>query len=674
LDAFVEGLALVFQWPAIGCLFLGVVFGIFLGVIPGLGVIIGLSILLPFTFGMDPVSAFALMLGMYAVTSTSDTISSVMLGVPGTSASQATILDGFPLAKQGHAARALGAAFTVSAFGGVVGAFTLALSLPLIKPIIQSFSSPEIFMLGVLGLTMVSSVSGGSILKGLAAATLGLLMATVGYSDSGAVPRYYFGVDFLIDGLPVISVVLGLFALPELMELAIRNTSISRVDTQETEGGGIFDGIKDAVKHRWLALRCALIGTYVGMLPGLGAAIVDWLAYGHAVQTAKDKSRFGQGDIRGVIAPETANNATRGGSLVPTLAFGVPGSLGAAILLSGLLIVGLKPGPEMLTTELATTYSMVWSIAIANVLATILLIFCVRQVAKVAFIPGHMIVPAIIMFVFMGAWLSGGDIGDWITCLAMGVVGFFMKRGGWPRPPLVLALVLGTIMENAFLLTTRVYGNYDWLQRPIVLCILAVIVISLFFVVRGIIRHKRVGETPAQGEGATRNPVFSLPFAVVLCGVFVGAVILAGDWSYSVRLFPVLLGWSGALFVLCVIYHDSRALRAEVASSGSWTHAVRDAGRKALFIEVCQFFGYLLAMLLLMPVVGQKIVLPLFMMVYLIRWGNFSWRLSVIYALAAWLFMVVFYGHVMHLFWYPSWLGDLLSGSLPAWLPAWLFF
>ena len=251
-----QGLLLVLQWPTIGFLFLGVLLGIFLGIIPGLGVIIGLVILLPFTFGMEPVAAFALLLGMYAVTSTSDTISSVMIGVPGTSASQATILDGYPLAQQGHAARALGAAFTVSAFGGVFGALVLALSLPLIRPIIQSFSSPEIFMLGLLGLTMVGSLSGSSIFKGMAVAALGLLLATIGYSDSGAVPRYYFNVDYLIDGLPMIPVVLGLFALPELLELAIRNRSISKVQTAEIEGGGIMDGVKDSVRHWWLATRC----------------------------------------------------------------------------------------------------------------------------------------------------------------------------------------------------------------------------------------------------------------------------------------------------------------------------------------------------------------------------------------------------------------------------------
>ena len=383
-DAFITGLFLVFEWPAIGFLMLGVFMGIWLGAVPGLGGIIGLVLLLPFTFGMEPVPAFALLLGMFAVTSTGDTIASVMLGVPGTAASQATILDGYPLAQQGKAARAFGAAFTVSAFGGVFGALILAASLPLILPIILSFGNPELFMLGVLGLAMVGSLSGGSVLKGLAVACCGILMSTIGYAEAIPIPRYYFGTDYLIDNLPLIPVVLGLFGIPEVMELAIRDTSISRIPKNQTDDGGMVEGIKDAFRHWWLAIRCAVIGTYIGMLPGIGASIVDWVAYGHAVQSAKDKSKFGQGDIRGVIAPEAANNATRGGALIPTVAFGIPGSLPTAILMGALLIQGLKPGPEMLTTELHITFSMVWAIVIANIAAAGLLMVWSQQVAKIA--------------------------------------------------------------------------------------------------------------------------------------------------------------------------------------------------------------------------------------------------------------------------------------------------
>ncbi|MAF47686.1 MAG: hypothetical protein CMM10_05450 [Rhodospirillaceae bacterium] len=674
IEAFFEGLLLTFQWPAIGFLMLGVLIGIWLGAVPGLGGIIGLVLLLPFTFNMEPVPAFALLLGMYAVTTTSDTIASVMLGIPGTAASQATILDGYPLAQKGHAARAFGAAFTVSAFGGVFGALILAVSLPLILPIILAFNSPELFMLGVLGLAMVGSLSGGSVVKGLTVAVFGLLLSTVGYAETIAIPRFYFGADYLIDNLPLIPVVLGLFALPELMELAIRNVSISRVPKDQTEGGGMVEGIKDAFRHWWLALRCAVIGTYVGMLPGLGAAIVDWVAYGHAVQSAKDKSQFGQGDIRGVIAPEAANNATKGGSLVPTVAFGIPGSLGAAILLGALLIQGLKPGPDMLTSELHVTFSMVWAIVVANIVVAGLLMIWSKQVAKVAFLPGHLIVPGVVLFIFMGAWLGGASIGDWISCITMGIVGFIMKRGGWPRPPLILALILGSIMENAFQISMRAHDGAGWLGRPIVLIIAALILLTVILAARGIFRSKKSGDTPQAGEGAERNPVISTPFTVIIIALFAWALFDSQQWPDSVRLFPETIAVPGLIFSAVVLFYDGRALAAVLRTAGGVGAALAEASEKAVFPRAAMYFGYLIAMFFIMLVIGQKLAIPLFIGAYLMRWGGYNWRVAGGYALGGWVLLVGFYDRIMHLFWHPSWLASWLPELLPEWLPEWLFF
>ena len=622
--------------------------------------------LLPFTYGMEPVHAFALLLGMFAVTSTSDTIASVMLGIPGTAASQATILDGHPLARQGQASRAFGAAFTVSAFGGVFGAAILAISLPVILPVIFAFGSPELFMLGLLGLTMVGVLSGGSMLKGLTVALLGILLSTVGYADSDPIPRYYFGTDYLIDRLPLIPVVLGLFAIPELAELAIRNVSIARAP--RTEAGGLAAGVRDAFRHWWLATRCAAIGTYIGMLPGLGAAIVDWIAYGHAVQSARDKSRFGHGDIRGVIAPEAANNATRGGSLIPTVVFGIPGSLGTAILLSVLLIVGLKPGPDMLTTELHVTFSMVWTLVIANVAAAALLMMWSRHVAKVAFLPGHLVVPGVILFVFMGAWLAGVSPGDWISCLVMGAVGLAMKRGGWPRPPLILALVLGGIMERRFQISMIAHDGLGWLQRPIVLVVLALVALSILYAVRqSVVRPQG---TPGGGEGGERNPVLSLPFAVVLFAVFAWAALEALEWPEDVRRFPLTAAIPGAAMTLWIILLDGRAARRAVSAAGSLVAAFREAAQQAFLARALGFLGYLLAMLVIMPVIGQKLVLPLFVFVYLIRWGRYGWRAAAGYAFVGWLALVGFYDRIIQLQWYPSWLHYQLPD--PSWLPRWL--
>lgn len=657
-EPFFQGLWLVLQWPAFGFMLLGIVLGIWLGAVPGLGGILGLVILLPFTFGMEPVPAFALLLGMFAVTTTADTIASVLLGIPGTAASQATILDGYPLAQKGEARRAFGAAYAVSAFGGVFGALVLAASLPIVLPVILAFGSPELFMLAVLGLSMIGSLSGGSILKGLTVALAGLLLSTVGYAETVAIPRFYFGSDYLLDGVPLIPVVLGLFAIPELIELATRDVSISRVNKEMTKDVTIWTGVKDAWTHRWLALRCSIMGTYVGMLPGLGAAVVDWFAYGHAVQSAKDKTKFGTGDIRGVIAPEAANNATKGGSLIPTVAFGIPGSLSTAILLGALLIVGLKPGPDMLTSELHVTFSMVWTIVLANIIAAGLLMVLTNQIAKLAFIRGHLIVPGVVMFVLMGAWLGGSSIGDWITCLVIGFIGFMMKRGGWPRPPLILAVILGSLMENWYQRSMSVYEGFGWLQRPIVIIVALIVCITIYLAVRGIIKAKRSENAPEVGEGAERNPYFSLPLAIALSIIFAWAYIESQQWPQNVKQFPIAIAIPGALLAWSVLFVDVKATLRFTADHNGVKGAMAAAFEKALFRDAGVFFGYLLAILLLTFLAGQIVALLAFIAIYLWRWGGYGWKISLGYAAICFLFLYGFYDQIMNVLWHPSLLSD----------------
>lgn len=673
-EALISGLLLIFEWPAFGYLMLGIFIGIWFGAVPGLGGVTGLVILIPFTFDMNPVAAFALLLGMYAVTSTSDTIASVLLGIPGTAASQATILDGYPLAKQGHAARAFGAAFSVSAFGGVFGALILAASVPLILPIILAFTSPEIFMLGVLGLSMVGALSGRSILKGLAAATLGLIISTIGYAETIAIPRYWFGLEYLLDGMPLIPIVLGLFAIPELIELASRRSSIADIPKEHAVGGNLLAGVKDAWLYKWLSVRCAAIGTYVGILPGIGDSIVDWVAYGHAVQSTKDNPRFGEGDIRGVIAPESANNATKAGALIPTVAFGIPGSVATAILLGAFMIQGLKPGVEMLTDHIDLTFSMVWMIVVANIVAAGLLMVWSRQVAKVAFLPGHMIIPGVIVTVLMGAWLGGASLGTWVSCIGAGALGYIMKQAGWPRPPLILALILGPIMENAFQITVRVHDGFGWLGRPIVLAIMAIIAVTIFLAWRSIRSRNKAAEqgTPAE-DSMSGSAVFSTPLSVALVALFAYAGIAAQGWPGSVKQFPVAIAIPGAIFALLALFADVRNLRHETAAGHGLAAAARTASQQAVAGAALRFFGYLVATLLIMLIIGQKLALPLFVAIYLWRWSDFGRRTIVVYTAATWAALVAFYDQVLHIFWYKSLLTGWLPAVLPAWLPSWLF-
>ena len=651
IDGMVAGLVLALSWPALGYLLLGVFLGLWVGAVPGLGGAVGLALMLPFTFGMDPVPAFALLLGMYAVTSTSDSIASIMLGIPGTVASQATILDGYPLAQQGQAARAFGATYTVSAFGGVLGALLLAASLPIIMPVIFAFGVPEFFMLAVLGLTMVGVLSGRSLAKGLVAALLGLLLTTVGYAEATGIPRFYFGINYLLDGIPLIPIVLGLFGLPELMDLAVKNTSIARVASEEDPRRGLVRGIRDAIRYRWLVLRCSLLGTYIGMLPGLGAAIVDWIAYGHALQSAKDKSRFGRGDIRGVIAPETANNSHKAGALIPTVAFGIPGSIGTAILLGALVIKGLRPGPDMLTVNLSLTFSMVWAIVVANVVAAALLMLLARHVHKIAFAPGHLIVPGVIAVLLMGTWVATNSMGDWWICLGFGVLGYWMKQGGWPRPPLILALVLGGLMENNFQLTTQIYGEYEWLyNRPIVVIIELLIVATIVFAIRG---RKPGDETSEAGEGAKRNPLISFPLTAGLLVAFAVAWGIArGFGEAATAQFPNAILVVALPLTLWVLARDFVAVKADV--SGGLGQAWRAAAEKADLVPSTRFIAIMLAIVGVTYLAGQLVALPLFVAGYLVAWGGYGWRVACLYAGAVLVVLWAFYGQLMGLLFHSS--------------------
>lgn len=673
IDAFFEGLRLALQWPSFGFLLLGILIGIWLGAVPGLGGVIGIVLILPFTYGMDTLSAFAILLGIFAVTSTSDTIASVMLGIPGTASSQATVMDGHPLAKKGEAARAFGAAFTVSAFGGIFGAVILALSLPIALPIILQFNNPELFALALLGLAMVGSLSGPSVAKGLAAACFGLLLSTIGYAQDAAIPRYWLGEPYLLDRLPLIPVVLGLFAMPELIDLAAKDRAIANMPKTRQNWQQLVQGARDAVRNWWLAVRCSAIGVYIGMIPGVGGAVVDWIAYGHALQSTKNPERYGTGDIRGVIAPEAANNAVRGGSLIPTVAFGVPGSAMNALLLSALLIQGLQPGKPMLTTDLPFTFSMIWNIAIANIIAAVLLMLLANQIAKLSFVSGHLIVPGVILFVFMGAWLSLAELGDWVTLMLFGALGYVMKLGGWPRPPVVLAFILGSLMENSFLLSWKIHQGLGWLDRPIVLVILALTAATLYYSVRR--NRKRRAETEAEttagqsarpsiGEEPT-DSMASLLIGAVFVALFAAALAPAFDWPALVIAFPLLAIVPGLLLTVPVLAGDAMTTRRTAGAAGSF-FARADVQRGFAFL------GYCVAMIAIAMLVGQKIALVLLVAAYLWRWGKYGWRVVLPYAAATALILVGFYDRVVHIFWLKPVFADQIRAAIPEGIPAWL--
>ncbi|WP_413204257.1 tripartite tricarboxylate transporter permease [Rhodospirillum sp. A1_3_36] len=601
LDAAILALGHVFTGDHIGFLLIGVLVGLVVGILPGLGGIAGMSILLPFLYGMDTTSALGMLIGMVAVIPTGDTFTSVMMGIPGSSASQATVLDGFPLAKKGEAARALSAAFASSLFGGVIGALMLTVAIVIARPLVLSFSSAELFMLTLFGLSMVAVLSGRSLAKGVAAAGLGLIIGIIGTAPATGEPRLTFGIDYLYDGIPLVAVAMGLFAIPEIIDLLKRGTAISE---NTGLGGGWGKGLRDVLRHPWLVGRCASLGCIIGALPGLGGAVVDWIAYSHVVQTSRDKTQFGRGDIRGVIAPESANNACQGGALIPTLLFGVPGSGSMAVFLGGMVLLGIQPGITMVETRLDLTYSIIWSLALANVFGAGLCVLLARYVARLTQVPFVYLAPLMIMITMFAAYQATRSIADLVALIVMGGVGLYMRRFGWPRPALLIGFVLAPGAEGYLYQAVQFY-DWAWVWRPGVLIIGAITIVSVVLGLRYGSAVSSEGETdPTATETRPRQFAFAALFLVAACV----CIAMSRDLSFLGKIFPLAVGFlaaGGALWVLTHLYgshasalHDDDA---GFALRGRWS------GRE-LYLGVCVvvvlgiwLIGFLGAMALFLP-------------------------------------------------------------------------
>ena len=518
---------------------IGVAIGFAVGILPGLGGPTTLALMLPFVLKMNPVEAFAFLLGMLAVTNTTGDITSILFGIPGEPTSAATIVDGHAMAKRGEAGRALGAAMMSSLVGAVFGALVLGLAIPIVRPIVLSFGSPEFFMLAVLGITFVASLSGQALLRGLIAGGLGLWLATIGLDPITGIQRYTFGQLFLWDGVGLVPVTIGFYAIPELVDLAVQRSSIAQVVAAEV--GGVWQGVRDTFRHWLLVVRCSAVGTFVSIIPGLGAATTQWLAYAHAVQSSPDRGRFGKGAIEGVLGPGAANNSSLGGSLVTTVAFGVPASVSTAILMGAFFIQGLVPGPAMLAPapkgHLAVTLAMVWTIVISNVITVAVCLLFMGQLARITRIRGTLLVPFILTLVYVGAFAEKNVFEDLGVVLVFGALGCVMARLGWPRPPLLLGLVLGPLAENRLFLSTDNYGA-AWLIRPGVLVLLAIAAAGIVVpLVRG--RRRAGGAVPRPPREPSRvrldgQTVFSAGIVLVLAW----ALWKSFDFGLRAGLFP----------------------------------------------------------------------------------------------------------------------------------------
>ncbi len=479
-----------------GLMLIAVLLGLIVGVTPGIGGRLSIALAIPFVFGMQMIPGAVFLLTMHAVNGTSGQISSIMFGVPGDGDDAATTIDGYPMAKKGEAGRALGASITASGFGGIVGAGVFAVMIPILEPVVLAFSPAEFFLLALLGITFIAFIAGGNnIFRGLIVGFYGLILATVGMDPYTGTPRYAGNYLFLWDGLSLVTAVLALFAVPEMIALGVQGGSISAVSKESARISyrQLFDGVLEVPRHWWLAFRTSIIGAVIGMIPGLGSSAAAWFCYGHAVQTSKTPERFGKGAVEGVIAPETGSNAREGGALLPTLFFGVPASGGMAVLLGAFLILGIQPGPKMVTDQLPLVWTLIWALVVGNLIAITFLLFICRWAAMLTFVNGAMLVPFIIVVVALGAYINEGQWENLLILVGLSAIGYGLLRAGWPRAPFVIGLVLGKIAEESLHKAMELWGLQFFL-RPLSLVLVALITVTIGYAVYRNIRPSKALE------------------------------------------------------------------------------------------------------------------------------------------------------------------------------------
>lgn len=665
-----HALSTLLQFNRLIFLVFGVVVGLAIGLLPGIGGLTGFALLVPFTYTMDPYAAFAMLLGMASVITTSDVIPAVLFGVPGHAASQATVLDGLPMTKRGEAARALSACYTSSLIGGLIGAVVLAFSLPLVRPFVLSIGTPEMLALTIFGISMVSALSGNAPLRGVVAACFGILVGMIGTNVETGQMRWTGNLLYLQDGIPLVPIILGIFALPELCELAIRRAAIAE-NVQFSSRRGMQQGVTDTLRNWFLVLRCGALGSVLGAVPGITGAVTDWIAYGHALQTAKGaKQTFTTGDVRGVIAPEAANNAREGGSLVPMLSFGVPGGAAQAILLGALMVHGFIPGPDMLTRHLDLTYSMVWSIALANIFGAGLCFLLSGQFARISTLRYTLILPVIMPIIYVGAFQGSRSWGDLFVLLIAGLIGWTMKRLKWVRPPLILGLVLGVLMERYMSISVVRYGA-DWLTRPVVIVLLTLAALVFFKPMFKLVRGGGIARMRPSGKITLKLEDLVYVFFI---GIGLYMLVTAQGWLFMARIGPTvvasILVTSGTISLAYKIFVIPAQSGPAYAGGGVHMDVAGDHDQKlpdrVVLVRAARFFGWFLAFLVCMGVIGMIPTVPLMIVAFMRVEGREPWRLSLILAACVTVLLYVIFDRIIHIPWPECLLGQwfpALAGS-----------
>lgn len=475
LESLWQGLQIAWSPQVLSMVLLAVPIGLVVGVIPGIGGVTALTIMLPYIYGMDLHAGLAFLLALHAVVYTGGGLTAIVLGVPGAPPNAATIMDGHPMTLQGRGAEAMGAALCASLIGGLIGMLALLALIPVLQPLVLSFGSPEIFLFSVLGICFISVLGGSSKSKGLLAGGLGFCLALIGYENITGEARFVLGSDYLLGGIQLLPLLLGLFSIPEIVDLAVNKSGSKNQPMKEARFAAIAAGMKQVLQRPWLVFKSSLIGVVVGIIPGVGGETAPFVAYASARAASDDPETFGTGSIEGVIAPESSNNAKEGGAMVPTLALGIPGSVGMTVLLAGFLILGADPGPAFLVDFPEIAYALVIVLAEANVLAVLMLLPAIVLFVRIADIDRAILTPCLLILVIIGVYSVRQDVLDILLMILFGGLGILMKKLDYNRPSLLLGFILGPALETYYHITLQIHG-LSFVFRPMSMGLIVVMV------------------------------------------------------------------------------------------------------------------------------------------------------------------------------------------------------
>lgn len=479
--ALLEGLVLLLEPAALVYLTLGMTIGLVIGFLPGLGGLATLALLTPFVIGMDANTGLAFILGAYGAVSFGGSITAILFNTPGTGEQVVTTFDGYPMTRSGQAGRALGISAAASAFGGVFGVVVLFLCIPIALQIITYLRPPEVFALGLLGIAVMGVSHARTVTKGVASGALGLMLSFIGLDPVTGISRLTFGQLSLEEGLGVGAVTMGLFALSEMFAVFTRGVPIAGTGMpagMRSIFSGVLQGVGDVIRNWRMVLQCGTLGGAAGVVPGVGGTVGMFGAYAYAKGRSKDPESFGKGNPLGVLGPESANNAKEGGSFVPTLAFGIPGSSGMALVIGVLLLLGYNPGPSLVEDHLDIVFLIAWIVALSNILASVLGLALAPVLARLAFVRPQIIAPALIGVSLVGAFVDGRVMTGVLIAVVFGFVGYLFKALGYSSAGLILGFVLGPLIDQNFNIALQAYGA-SFVTRPITIVLLLLLVVTL---------------------------------------------------------------------------------------------------------------------------------------------------------------------------------------------------